>query len=72
MRPLVGESITFHTCGENKNARTAVHVFILARSNTSATPDQHSDFVSWLLPNGALRRRAGHSPAASKKPQAIP
>jgi hypothetical protein len=24
-------------------------MFILARSNTSATPDQHSDFVSRLL-----------------------
>lgn len=49
MRPLVGSSITFHTRGDNKNARTAVHVVVLARSNTSATADQHSDFVSRLL-----------------------
>ena len=46
MRPPAGASITFHTRGDNKNARAAVHVFVLARSNTSATPDQHSDFVS--------------------------
>ena len=48
MRPLVGASITFHARGYIKNARTAVHVFVLARSNTSATPDRHSDFVSRL------------------------
>jgi len=41
MRPLTGTSITFHTRGDNNNARTAVHLFVLARSNTSAIPDQH-------------------------------
>lgn len=41
MRPLVGASITLHARGYIKNTRTAVHVFVLARSQTSATPDRH-------------------------------
>ena len=48
MRPLAAAPITFHTRGDNNNARTAIHVPVLARSNTSATPDQHSNFVSRL------------------------
>jgi hypothetical protein len=42
MRPLARRRSPAH-CRGNKNAHTAVHVFALARGNTSTTPDQHSD-----------------------------
>jgi phospholipase C len=49
MRTLTGVSITFNTHDDEKDDRTIVHVFIKNRSNTSATPENHGDFIaSWL------------------------
>ena len=43
---LRGAAITFFTHGENKEPGTVVHVFVMNRDATTATPDQHADFVA--------------------------
>jgi hypothetical protein len=49
MRLLSGVSIRFDTHGENKESGTVVHVFVMNRDNTTATPDRHADFVAHRL-----------------------
>ena len=46
---LRGAAITFFTHGENKEPGTAVHVFVMNRDATTATPDRHADFVAHRL-----------------------
>jgi hypothetical protein len=52
MRPFAGRRSPC-TPAATRNARAAVHVFALARDNTSTTPDQHSDPVPSCWTNGA-------------------
>ena len=49
MRPLTGVSILFDNRGDNKEDGTVVHVFVMNRSNTTATPDRNGEFVAHLL-----------------------
>jgi phospholipase C len=46
---LKGAAITFFTHGENKEPGTVVHVFVMNRDATTATPDQHADYVAHRL-----------------------
>jgi phospholipase C len=46
---LRGAAITFFTHGENKEPGTVVHVFVMNRDATTATPDRHADFVAHRL-----------------------
>jgi phospholipase C len=60
MHTLTGVSINFNTHEDEKDDTTIVHVFVKNRSYTSASPDNHADFIANLLdeqryePNGDL------------------
>jgi hypothetical protein len=43
---LTDVSITFDTHNDDKSRFSVVHVFVKNRDNTTATPEQASDFIS--------------------------
>jgi hypothetical protein len=57
MRLLTGVSIRFFTHGENKEPGTVVHVFVMNRDATTATPERHTDFAAHRLDEERYEQR---------------